>query len=632
MTVPDAFHRVMHMNAAILGCVALWLISTGCRPAVENGSDTASERSIVKNLSQDRSDGSGTSPVPEFDFSPSLDAKNLGAKARSGEGRIDTDPPTFELVDVHKELGISHTYLNGAAGKAMISETIGGGCGWLDFDLDGFPDLFLNQAGAFSPPDPTSQPLDTLWWNRPETQLAEHRFEDVTNACRITDPYYSQGVAIADFDNDGFDDIYITNLGSNKLWKNCGDGTFMDVTSRADVGDSRWGTSAAWHDFDNDGDLDLYVCNYCVYDPLNPHPCLDREGRPTLCNPAELEPQEDAIFTNAGDGTFRNSAAAFSRLGEAGRSLGVVAADFTNDGLPDVYVANDTTDNFLFVNDGTGQFSDEATLRGCAVDRAGGPQGSMGLAVADVDRNGFLDIYSTHFFEESNTLYANFGDLGFRDQTALAGLHQPTLDFLGFGAAFVDLNQDSLLEVMVCNGHVDHSERASDPRMKPQLFTQTSSDRWIDASAFAGPFFQQKMMARGLALADYDRDGDIDLAIASENSEASLLRNDSAEEDSCWIQIQLIGTKSNRSGIGARLTLFPIAATASQDTAGSLRETARVVTELVGGSSFASSHQRTLHAGFRANQSEIEALLRWPSGKEETLSLKTNQIHILIEP
>ncbi|MFK7736467.1 MAG: CRTAC1 family protein [Pirellulaceae bacterium] len=634
MTVPKASDRIKLAITAISGCAALWLIATGCRPANENSPDTLAEASAPNNQSQDTSDDSGTTAVPEFNFSLNSKTKDAGTQAQTNESQTNIASATFELTEVQKELGISHTYLNGAEGKAMISETIGGGCGWLDFDLDGYPDLFLNQAGSFATSDLPNQPLDTLWWNRPATPGLASGFEDVTTDCRIADPYYSQGVAIADFDNDGFDDVYITNLGTNTLWKNCGDGTFLDATSTASVGDSRWGTSAAWHDLDNDGDLDLYVCNYCLYNPLAPQACLDREGRPTLCNPAELEPQEDAIFRNAGDGTFYDFADAFTRIGKAGRSLGVVAADFTNDGSPDIYVANDTTDNFLFVNDGTGQFSDEATLRGCAVDRAGGPQGSMGLAVADVDQNGFLDIYSTHFFEESNTLYANFGDLGFRDQTALVGLHQPTLDFLGFGAAFVDLNHDSLLEVMICNGHVDHSERATDPRMQPQLFTQTSSNRWTDASAAAGPFFENKTMARGLAIADYDRDGDIDLAIVSENSESSLLRNDSTAPDSSWIQIQLIGTKSNRNATGTRMKLFPTApaSASSRETPASSQKPASISTELVGGSSFASSHQRVLHTGFRGNPREVTVQIQWPAGEKQTLTLGTNQIHVLTEP
>ncbi|MEM8734256.1 MAG: VCBS repeat-containing protein, partial [Planctomycetota bacterium] len=286
------------------------------------------------------------------------------------------DPPSasIRLVDVHAQAGITHTYQNGANGAALISETIGAGCGWIDFDLDGRIDLFLNQAGTIPLQNGNAQPLDSLFRNLGSTGK-QAAFVDNTSGSRIIEPGYSQGVAIADFDNDGFDDIYVTNLGENRLWRNLGDGTFANVSAPSGTNDKAWGTSAAWADLDRDGDLDLYVCNYCDFDPADPISCLDREGRPTVCNPAELAPQPDAVFLNLGDGTFSAAAEQLGLQGEGNRALGVAIADFTNDGLADIYVANDTTENFLFVNDGNGAFLDEATLRGCAVDRAGGPQG-----------------------------------------------------------------------------------------------------------------------------------------------------------------------------------------------------------------------------------------------------------------
>lgn len=546
----------------------------------------------------------------EWQFSAGqVEGSNTSASGSSAANLI-------RLSDRHSQLGVDHIYQNGANGAALISETIGAGCGWLDFDLDGRIDLYLNQAGSANPGE--NEPLDRLYRNT--LRSSDVRFDDCTAPAQISEPGYSQGVAIADYNNDGFDDIYVTNLGTNTLWRNQGDGTFLNVSTQSATDDPRWGTSAAWGDLDGDGNLDLYVCNYCEYDPQNPFPCLDREGRPTVCNPAELAPQADAVFMNRGDGVFAETAEAIGLTGEGNRALGVAIADFTNDGASDIYVANDTTENFLFVNDGNGKFSDEATLRGCAVDRAGGPQGSMGVAVADVDGNGMLDIYCTHFFEESNTLYANFGDLGFRDKTAIAGLHAPTLDYLAFGTDFVDLNNDGLQELFIANGHVDHSERAADPNMSPQLFMQSGNQRWTDISSESGDYFSEKLMGRAVARADLDQDGDLDLAVANENTPANVLVNDSDQGN--YLRVKLIGTTSNRSAIGSRVAV---------EYRGSLGVQRQVVSEVVGGSSFAASHEKTLHFGLGTTGGDVLVSIAWPSGIQQQLTITANQTYTAIE-
>lgn len=531
-------------------------------------------------------------------------------------------PAPVRLVQVQRPLGIQHRYENGAAGKAMIVETIGAGCGWLDFDRDGLVDLYLNQGGDPAAETVQGQPLDALFQQVLEGE-GQRRFQSVESQARIVEPHYSQGVAIADFDNDGWQDIYVTNLGGNTLWWNCGDGTFLEIAQQVGVQDPRWSTSAGWGDLDGDGDLDLYVCNYCNYDPRRPTPCKDREGRDTLCNPAELEPVPDACFINQGDGTFQDQAVERGLQGPGNRALGVAIADFDNDGWSDVYVANDTTDNFLFINDGSGNFVDEATIRGCAVDRAGGPQGSMGVAVADYDGNGFLDLYVTHFYEESNTLYANFGERGFQDATALAGLHQPTLSFLGFGAAFADLNLDGMLELLVANGHVDHSPRAADPAMRPQLFSWSQAGRWIDVSDSAGDYFQQKWMGRGVAIADFDLDGDPDLVVSNENAETVVLENLSPDattaSDNHWLQVSLVGTKSNRQAIGTRV-----------DVSSGNR---RWVQELCGGTSFAASHESKLFFGLGSLESgRLQLQIRWPDGRQQTVETEPDVALTLVEP
>ncbi len=516
------------------------------------------------------------------------------------------------FTEVQEALGLDHTYQNGQTGKALIVETIGGGGGWLDIDNDGWPDLVLNQGG-----DPTAkrleaQPSDRLFRNR-----AGNGLDDVTVPARFEERFYSQGVAVADYNGDGFDDIYITNVDANTLWMNCGDGTFHEVAQLAGVADPRWSTSAGWADIDLDGDLDLYVCNYCVYDPRDPQECKDAAGYDTICNPNMLDAWPDSCFINLGDGTFRDEAGRRGMNRPPGRGLGVAIADFTNDGRPDIYVANDTTDNNLFVNQGDGGFVDEAPLRGCAVDREGNPQGSMGLAIGDYDGNGWLDIYCTHYYEESNTLYANQGEFGFQDRTALEGLHQPTLSYLGFGAVMADFDANGLPELLVANGHVDNSLRAADPRMKPQLFTLSATGRWVDLGSRAGSYFGRKFLGRGIAVADYDGDGDLDPCIVHENAPTAILRNDSGRGN--WLCLHLVGSPTNRRAVGTRVTVQAGPRSWMQ--------------EVIGGGSYASSSQPGLHFGLgESGDLQVHLQIRWFDGRIQDMDVAPNQQIVLQWP
>jgi hypothetical protein len=398
---------------------------------------------------------------------------------------------------------LEHVYRNGEAGGSLMVEAIGGGVGWLDYDRDGLWDLYFNQGGDPAAADRTHQPFDRIFRRLPPS--AGGRFVDVTAACRIYETGYGQGVAVGDFDDDGFDDVYVTNVGANTLYRNLGDGTFVDSTAAAGVGDERWSSSAAWADLDGDGDLDLYVCNYVRYDPFHPMDCRNVKGEPRICHPRDVEHWPDECYENLGDGSFRPVAEAWGLFGPGNKALGVAVADFTNDGLPDIYVANDTTPNFLFVNEGKGadgemQFRESATLLGCAVDRNGMAQASMGLAVGDYDDNGWLDVYSTHFYDESNTLYRNLGASGFEDVTGLVGLHEPTLPRLGFGTAMADFNADGRQELLIANGHVENYPGSPLLKMKAQLFS-FNGQRFKDCSTVAGPYFEEKLVGRGVALA-----------------------------------------------------------------------------------------------------------------------------------
>lgn len=515
---------------------------------------------------------------------------------------------TLRFTDVAAQLGLVHTYQNGEQGKSVMVETTGGGAGWLDFDGDGLWDLFLNQAGDPTQPANASQPRDVLFRN-----LGADGFQQITPYTYIQEFGYSQGVAIGDYNEDGFDDIYVTNVGHNSLWLNLGDGTFQEVGDLAGVDDQRWSSSAAWADLDHDGDLDLYVCNYLQYDPFNPADCRSKNGERRICHPKDFDAWPDECYFNQGDGTFLAEASQRGLFGKGNKGLGVAIADFNNDGLTDIYIANDTTANFLFINQGNGEFLERAVLLGCSVDRYGRFQASMGLAVSDYDHNGFLDLYSTHFYEESNTLYRNLGPSGFEDATAKVALHQLTLPYLGFGVVMTDFDQNGFDDLFVTNGHIENFPNNPQHRMKNQLLSY-DGHQWQETSRIAGKFFELKMVGRGVASADYDNDGDWDLAVVPQNDPIPLLKNESQRGH--WLKFQFRGRESNRRGIGCRITI---------------RQGDQVlVQQLCGGTSYASSHQPVLIFGLGESSNACDVDVRWPDGQLQTLEgLTVDTAHTL---
>ncbi len=541
--------------------------------------------------------GSDTSPFA-FDLTKPSKASTAG-----GENVSENTCTPFD--DVADATGLVHVYDNGEDGKSLMAEATGGGAGWLDYDRDGRPDIHLGQGGDPSVADRDAEPSDRLFRNLP-ADGGGTRFLDVTDAAKLKETGYSQGVGIGDFDDDGFDDIYVTNAGSNTLFRNLGDGTFLDVTEESGTGDPRWSSSAAWADLDGDQDLDLYVCNYLQYDILDPLPCNNADGEPRICHPRDIDPWPDACFINNGDGTFREAAREMGLFGPGNKGLGVAAADFTGDGLVDLYVANDTEANFLFVNQGEGRFEERAMVLGCAVDRLGRTQASMGLAVGDYDNDGNLDIYSAHFYDESNTLYRGLGSAGFEDVTGLVGLHTPTLPRLGFGTIFCDFDADGQMDLFIANGHIENYPGNPLLAQQPQLFEWTGST-WHDCSSMAGPFFEIRQVARGVAAADYDLDGDVDLAVMHQNTPVALLSNQSDLGN--WLALDFVGTTSNRRGIGCKAVV----------RCGD-RE---VVQQLVAGMSYASTHQPRLFFGLgpqsdnAATTCQVE--ITWPSGIVQTL-------------
>ena len=372
-------------------------------------------------------------------------------------------------------------------------------------------------------------------------------FEDVTDAAGTGDRGFSHGVAVGDYDDDGFDDVLITNVGRKALYHNQGDGTFRECAEAAGLGArSLWSTSAAWADLDQDGYLDVYIANYVKYDPYHPVPCVKSDGSPGVCHPREVLGEIDECFFNNGDGTFTLAGPETGLHDAGGKGLGVVVADFNNDGRSDIFVANDITDNFLFINQGQRVFVESALPLGCAVNGEGYCQASMGIGLGDYDRNGWLDLYVGHFTKDYATLFANSGRGGFQDVSRAVGSSRLTANVLTFGVAWEDFNQDGYDDFFLANGHIDDWRfQGEEWEMNPQLFT-FDGQQLQDGSQQAGDYFRHKYLGRTVVQGDYDDDGDFDLLVVHQNKPTALLRNDSVRGH--WLKLQFHGRRQQSAG------------------------------------------------------------------------------------
>lgn len=512
--------------------------------------------------------------------------------------------------------GIAHTYRTGASGDMVMVESIGGGACWLDYDHDGRLDCYTVQGDRSGSADRSDCPGNSLF-----RQTEESEFENVGVNASVDDRSYGIGVSAADYDNDGFADLYVTNADRNRLYRNLGDGTFEEVGRETGTDDDRWSSSSAWADLDLDGDLDLYVCNYLQYDRLAPLLC-EKDGEPALCHPRQLEAWPDACFENLGDGRFVLVSEDWGLIGDGNKALGVAIADFDNDGRPDIYVANDTTANFLFLNHAEvlpsgARFSESAIRLGLAVSGSGSMQASMGVAVGDCNRDSLLEIFLTHFTGESNTLYQNLGPAGFEDVSTEVGIRKASLDRLGFGTLMHDFDQNGTPELIVANGHIDERNADGDGYEQTlQLLTLTGNS-WVDCSDECGEIFQERNVGRGIAGGDYDRDGDLDLLIVNQNSPTCLLRNES--DRGHWLKVALTGVLSNRDGVGCRVFVRVDGETFMQ--------------ELVGGTSYCSSHEKSLIFGLGDYDSFVDVDAVWPGGKTQTLKkIAVDQSIVFLEP
>ena len=517
----------------------------------------------------------------------------------------DTRIPIPQFVDVSATSGITFEHICGSPyEKNYIFEAKGGGLAAFDYNNDGLMDLLLVQGSTLDRVRAGDSPHSVLYENQ-----GNWKFVDVSEKAGLTAKAWGMGVGIADYDNDGFADIYLTNLGPNVLYHNNGNGTFTDVTAKAGVGDPRWSTSAAFGDYDGDGDLDLYVANYLDVGPSKLPARIagvcDYQGEPVMCGPRGLPGAGDSFYRNNGDGTFTEiSQQSHAVDKDKYYGLGVVFADVDNDSDMDIYVADDATPNLLFVNAGNGTFEEEGFLSGLAVSGDGREQASMGVDVADYDNDGLLDAYCTHFAADYSTLYHNDGNLVFSDVTAQARIQTPEWPLVSWGTRFVDLNHDGWKDIFHSNGHVYPyliKSKTREVYYQPKtLYLNRGDGTFLDASTLAGPALQKPTVSRGVAFADFDNDGDIDCAIATLNGSPQLFRND-VPAGNHWVMFRTVGIKSNRDGIGARITV----------TTGKLKQ----VWEIKRTVGIYSASDPRAHFGLGPSATIDSVSVRWPSGK-----------------
>ncbi len=492
-------------------------------------------------------------------------------------------------------------------------ETMGTGVAWIDYDQDGLPDLYFVQSAATNAYKPTKSLRSALYHNN-----GDGTFSDVTEKARVGGAgHYGQGVAVGDFDNDGFPDLLVTGFGNTLLYHNDGDGTFSEVTNKAGVADrNNWSTSAGWFDYDKDGWLDLVVTNYIDWTPENNLWCGEKApGYRTYCNPGNYKGQKTRLYHNNHDGTFADVSESSGVGKPESKGMGVVLADFNNDGWPDIAIANDTWPNFLFLNNHDGTFRDVSLVSGLAASEDGRYEAGMGIDAADVDGDGFLDVYITHLDLELNRLYHNNGDGSFTDDTFGSGLGNKSMLMSGVSMKFVDYDNDGWPDIVQLNGsmldniQLYHSEVSYKEPML--MFRNLGKGKFTKVSDSLGEDFQKAVAGRGLAVADFDNDGDMDIVTNNSGESPKLLRNDGGNRNN-WLQVSLLGTKSNRDGIGASVKVTADGFTATQQSQG--------------GGSYMSASDKRLHFGL-GKRKRIESLVvTWPSGQiDKVQGLSVNQ-------
>ena len=475
------------------------------------------------------------------------------------------------FTEVTHEVGLDFRHYNGMTGELYFPELMGSGTVFFDFDNDGDLDIFLVQGSLLgqnttledSTYPPKSKPRDQLYRNDITVDGAGKtsvKFINVTEQSGIRAFGYGMGVAVGDFNNDSYQDLYVTNWGENQLFQNNKDGTFTDVTKHAGVESPEWGTSTAFVDVNRDGWLDLYVCNYVTFGYDTHRPCYHSSGAVGYCGPQSETPVSDRLFINKQDGTFQDVSAQSGIARISGPGLGVLCRDFNRDGWIDIYVANDAAANQLWINKQDGTFADEALLRGCACNADGLVEGSMGVDAADIDGDGDDDLIMGHWAEETNTVFINLGDGNFEDQTKAFGLGIPSIGYTAFGTAWFDYDNDGWLDLFMANGATNFVEKQQRSGQEyplqevNQLFRNKAGARFEDMTKVAGPLCEDVEISRGTSFGDIDNDGDIDILVGNNTGPARLFLNN-VGTDNHWLGIQLISQESTAPVVQCRIKI-----------------------------------------------------------------------------
>ena len=564
--------------------------------------------------------GFGRRAVPAIPFDPS--GRNLAGSAASHA----SVPPPITFRDVSQEAGITPMLVCGGAEKKYILEVNGTGCTWFDYNNDGYVDLYIVNGSTIEnllkPASVKTPPRNYLFRNN-----GDGTFTDVTAAAGVEGHGWGCGAVAADYNNDGFVDLFVYTYGKNILYKNNGNGTFTDVTDHAGVGgDFSWSCGAAFADYDNDGHLDLYVSGYINFDlhhlsDYDRLSCQFKGVQVAACGPRGLQGAPDVLYHNNGDGTFINatdSAGVSDTKLYYGFSVGF--EDFDGDGRPDIIVANDSDPNYFYRNKGDGTFEEVGVTAGIAYNGEGLEQSNMGLAIGDIDNDGWTDLFVTEFAEDNYTLFHNDGKGVFSDISYPSGVAEATIHYLGWATFFIDYDNDGLKDLFCVNGHVypeAQRVKGSSYRQPPLLFQNLGNRRFKLVNSQVG-LAALSLPGRGGAFCDYDNDGDLDIAIVNINDRPTLLRNDGGSQAGHWLQVKTVGVKSNRDGVGAYAKVV----------AGDLVQYDRIRT----GGSFCSSNDMRLHFGLGAHDAVDLVEIHWPSGVVDRLThLDPNQVVVVRE-
>ena len=539
----------------------------------------------------------------------------------SAPGHSSEFPGKFE--DITAAAGVRFNYKSSHTSKKYLLETMGAGVATFDYDNDGRLDIFFVNGAPLADPTPKGtipQKTGPEYWNRLFHQKPDGTFEDVTEKAGLQGAGYGMGVAVGDYDNDGYEDLYVTAYGGNKLYHNNGNGTFTDVTAKAGVAAGGWSTSAAWVDLDGDGYLDLIVLRYVQWDFDDVWCGEHREGYRAYCHPDYFKPIAPLVYHNNGDGTFTEISQKIG-LDKPGKGLGIALADYDHDGHIDVFIANDSMVEHLYHNKGDGTFEETGLLSGVAVDGDGRTYAGMGVDFADYDNDGWPDLVVTDLANQRYALYRNAHDGSFSYVTMNSGVGRISMTHSGWGVRFLDYDNDGWKDLLVAQGHDLDTIELTSPNLRyrePMLLLRNTNGNFRDVSAASGTVFEKPWVARGMAIGDLDNDGRLDAVVTTNDGPAHLLRNETPGGNH-WLLLNLVGHRSNRDGIGATLEV---------ETAGG-KQCATVTTA----GSYLSSSDKRVHFGLGESTEAAKIVIRWPSGVVQTLDhVKADQILRVDEP